>query len=76
MVAGGIIKVMFRKWNGDNKPIKGQDPLPKGDPRDKINAHNRSLAKKEIREELGKLEQDRQEEFDLECELMWEVYDE
>ena len=47
---------MFRKWNGDNKPPKGQGPHPKGDPRDKINAHNRSLAKREIRDELRKLE--------------------
>ena len=67
MVAGGIIKVMFRKWNGDNKPIKGQGPLPKGDPRDKINAHNRSLAKREIREELRKLEIEKcNEEFQRE----------
>ena len=47
---------MFRKWNGDNKLPKGQGPHPKGDPRDKINAHNRSLAKREIRDELHKLE--------------------
>jgi hypothetical protein len=56
MVEGGNIKIMFRKWNGDNKPPKGVGPRPKGDPRDKINAHNRSLARREIREELRKLE--------------------
>jgi hypothetical protein len=47
---------MFRKWNGDNKPSKSVGPHPKGDPRDKINAHNRSLAKQQIRDELQKLE--------------------
>jgi hypothetical protein len=50
---------MFRKWNGDNKPIRGQGPLPKGDPRSKINAHNRSQSKQEIREEMRKLELDK-----------------
>jgi hypothetical protein len=45
-----------RKWNGDNRPFLKKGPIPKGDPRDKINAHNRAESKREIRQELRKLE--------------------
>jgi hypothetical protein len=48
-----------RKWNGDSRPFIKKGPIPKGDPRDRTNAHNRSLAKREIREELKKLESDK-----------------
>jgi hypothetical protein len=40
------------KWNGDPRPFKKDGPLPKGDPRDKINSHIRSQAKREIQREL------------------------
>jgi hypothetical protein len=40
------------KWNGDPRPYKKDGPLPKGDPRDKINSHIRSRAKEDIQAEI------------------------
>jgi hypothetical protein len=45
-----------RKWNGDSRPFIKKGPIPKGDPRDTINAHNRAESKREVRKELRKLE--------------------
>ncbi len=62
-----------QKWNGDSRPSRTKGPVPKGDPRDKINRHNRASAKEEIRKSLIELELVEQEELDsltrwFECE--------
>ena len=63
-----------RKWNGDNRPFLKKGPIPKGDPRDKINAHIRAESKREIRSELQKLELERieiEEEWDYCFDCEW-----
>ena len=53
-----------RKWNGDSRPSRTKGPIPKGDPRDKINSHNRAQSKQEIQEALKQMELDKEVEME------------